>query len=263
MLRGHEYRDATHDPIGEGLLVICPRVDLREAECRSHPNEDVAAPERAKPGAARAAHRKRDDRSARTLRNVGNTRAPAYELARFAAMSLDKQAERLTRSDHGERHLKRAAIPLAASDRERADGAQQKADDRCLEELLLSHVADRVTERELDPRRVLPVDVIRDEDVSAGPRDVLGTFEMPGREECRERANDRKEKPPEQQLLLGKDRRSGDDGQERVTCRTRSRASRTESPSVSTRIASSAARSGATVRLLSSSSRRRISLSRS
>jgi len=63
-----------------------------------------------------------------------------------------------------------------------------------------------VTERELDPRRVFPVDVIRDEDVAAASRDVLRALQTPRCEERRERANDRKADAPEPQLLLGKDR---------------------------------------------------------
>jgi len=63
-----------------------------------------------------------------------------------------------------------------------------------------------VTHRELDPRRVLPIDVIRDEDVAAASRDVLRALQTPGREERRERANDRKAEAPEPELLLGKDR---------------------------------------------------------
>src|SRR5205085_10452409 len=142
---------------------------------------------------------------------------------------------------------------LAAPHRERADGAQEEADDGCLEELTLPHVSDRTTERELDPRRVLPVDVIRDEDVAAASWDVLAALEAPRREERRQRADDRKSDAPEPEPLLGKDRRAGDGAQERVTCSTRSSASPTDRPSVSTRIASLAAFRGATVRLLSSS----------
>src|SRR6266581_2611642 len=173
-------------------------------------------------------------------------------------MSRRQKAERLARRDHVERHPQRAAVGLAPPDRERADSAQEEADDRRLEELALAHVADGVTKRELDPRRVFPVDVVRDEDVAAAPRDVLAALETPRREERGERANDRKPDTPDPEPFLGKDRRTGKDGQERVTCSTRSSASPTERPSVSTSIASLAALRGATVRVLSSSSRRRI-----
>src|SRR6185437_3003842 len=178
-------------------------------------------------------------------------------------MALDEQAERLARGDDREGDLQRATIQLAAPDGERANGAEEKADHRRLEELGLPHVADGATKSELDPRRVLPVDVIRDQDVAAAPRDVLGPFETPRREEGRKNAERRKPYPPEPQLLLWKDGRAREDRHERVTWSTRSSASPTERPSVSTRIASLAAFSGATVRLLSSSSRRRISASRS
>ena len=77
--------------------------------------------------------------------------------------------------------------------------------------------ADRVTERELDPRWVLPVDVVRDEDVAAGSRDVLRALETPWREERRESANGRKPDAPDPEPLLRKDRRSGEHRQERVT----------------------------------------------
>src|SRR5256886_13804415 len=156
-----------------------------------------------------------------------------------------------------------AAVRLAATHRKRTDRAQQEAHDRRLEELALAHVTDRVAERELDPRRVLPVDVVRDEDVAAGLRDVLRALKTPRREESRKGADDRKSDAPAPEAFFRKDRRSGEDGHERVTCSTRSRASPTDRPSVSTRIASLAARSGATVRVLSSSSRRRISVSKS
>ena len=141
----------------------------------------------------------------------------ADELPRFAAMSLGEEAEWLPRRDHVQRHPQRAAIGLAAADGERADRAQQKADDRCLEELALAHVADGVTERELDPRRVFPVDVVRDEDVAAASRDVLRALEMPRCEERRDRANDRKPDAPDPEPLFRKDRHSGEHGHERVT----------------------------------------------
>src|SRR5712691_3213088 len=112
-------------------------------------------------------------------------------------MALSEKAERLPRRDHVERHPQCGAIRLAPSDRECADSAQQKPDDRRLEELLLAHVADRVTQREFDPRWVFPVDVVRDEDVAAASRDVLGALETPWSEERSETANDRKPDPPE------------------------------------------------------------------
>src|SRR6266849_3148593 len=117
-------------------------------------------------------------------------------------MALSEKAERLPRRDHVERHPQCGAIRLAPSDRKGADSAQQKPDNRRLEELLLPHVADRVTERELDPRWVLPVDVVRDEDVPTASRDVLSALEAPRREERRKSANDRKPEAPEPEPLL-------------------------------------------------------------
>ena len=123
----------------------------------------------------------------------------------------------MARGKDRERHVQRAPIAFAAADGERADGAQQKADDGCFEELLLAHVADRVAQRELDPRGIFPVDVIGDEDVPTAPRNVLRALESPRREDRRESANDRKADAPDPQPLLGKDRRSSDAGQDRVT----------------------------------------------
>src|SRR2546428_6593385 len=101
------------------------------------------------------------------LRDVGDTRPPADELTRFAAMSFGEEAERLTSGDDVERHLERAAVRFAAAHWERADRAQEETDDRRLEELALPHVADGVTERELDPRRVFPGAVVRGTAVGA------------------------------------------------------------------------------------------------
>jgi hypothetical protein len=64
-----------------------------------------------------------------------------------------------------------------------------------------------VAERELDPRRVLPVDVIGDEDVAAALGDVIAALETPRREEGRNCANRRKPDAPDPEALLGKDRR--------------------------------------------------------
>jgi hypothetical protein len=263
LLGRHQYRDTTHDRVGERLLIVALHIQIRGVERRTHPKDDVAAPECAESRAARAADRERDDRGARTRSDIANARTCADELPRFAAMSLNKEAERLACGEHGERNLQCAPIRFTPPDWKCANATQQKANDGCFEERLLTHVADRATQRELDPGWVLPVDVIGHEDVAAAPRDVLGALETPRREERRESANRRKPEAPDPEALLGKDRRSGDDGQERVTCSTRSRASPTERPSVSTRIASLAALRGATVRLLSSSSRRRISARRS
>jgi hypothetical protein len=60
-----------------------------------------------------------------------------------------------------------------------------------------------VTERELDPRRVFPVDVVRDEDVAAAPRDVFRSLETPRREERRDGPDEREEEAPEPETLLG------------------------------------------------------------
>src|SRR5207249_52253 len=170
------------------------------------------------------------------LRDVRDTGAAADQLATLAAVALRKEAERLSRGHDRERHLQRAAIRLAAAHRECADRAQEEPDDRGLEQLALSHVSNGATDRELDPRGILPVDVVRDEDVATAPRDVVGAFEAPRRQERRQGADDRKTDSPQPEPLLGKDRRSGDGAQERVTCSTRSSASPTERPSVSTRI---------------------------
>src|SRR2546427_8035740 len=85
-------------------------------------------------------------------------------------MSLRKEAQRLTRGEHRERHLQRTAVGLATPDRKCADRAQDVADHGNLEELTLGHVADGTTQRELHPRRGLPVDVVRDEDERSSRR---------------------------------------------------------------------------------------------
>src|SRR2546425_1390288 len=202
------------------------------------------------------------------LRDECHAGTPAKQLPALAAMSLRKEAQRLTRGEHRERHLQRTAVGLATPDRERPDRAEDIPDDRHLEELTLGHVADGTTQRELHPRRVLPVDVVRDEDERSARRDVLRALEPPRAKKSGEGADERKAEAPEPEPLLRQRRRSRErrhDGMGRrsITWSTRSSASRTERPSVSTTIASSAERSGATVRVLSSSSRRRISASRS
>src|SRR3989442_14037170 len=121
-------------------------------------------------------------------------------------MSFRENAGGWARRDHVERHPQRAAVGLPAPDRERSDSAQEEADDRRLEELALPHVADGVTKRELDPRRVLPVDVVRDEDVAAAPRDVVPALATPRREERGERAHDQKPDTPAPEPFLGHDR---------------------------------------------------------
>src|SRR6267378_982891 len=262
LLGRKKRRDATHDRVGHGLRIFGRDAEVARAEWLADAHVDVAAPERSEPRAAGATDRERDDRCARMLCDVRHAGTTADELAALAAMALRKEAERLPRGDDRERHLQRSAIRLAAPHRERADGAQEEPDDRRLEELALPHVPNRAAERELDPRRVLPIDMVRDEDVATAPRDVLGAFEAPRRKECRESANDRKSDSPEPQPLFGEDRGSGNGAQDRVTCITRSSASPTERPSVSTSIATLAALSGATARSLSSSSRRRISVRR-
>jgi hypothetical protein len=60
-----------------------------------------------------------------------------------------------------------------------------------------------VPERELDPRRVFPVDVIGNEDVATALRDVVGALETPRREERRECADGRKTDAPDPEALLG------------------------------------------------------------
>src|SRR5256712_9424384 len=202
------------------------------------------------------------------LRDECHAGTPAKQLPALAAMSLRKEAQRLTRGEHRERHLQRTAVGLATPDRKCADRAQDVADHGNLEELTLGHVADGTTQRELHPRRVLPVDVVRDEDERSSRRDVLRALEPPRAKKSGEGADERKAEAPEPEPLLRQRRRPGERrhdgiGRRSITLSTRSSASPTERPSVSTMIASSAARSGATVRLLSSSSRRRISASRS
>src|SRR2546425_1862627 len=230
--------------------------------------EDVAAPEATEPRPLRSGHRERDDRRVRVLCDERDAGTAAKELPALAAMAFGEIPQRLPGGEHGQRHLQRAAVRLAPPDWKRADRAEDVPDHRHLEELALGHVADGATQCELHPRRVLPVDVVRDEDERSARRDVLRALEAPRAEKRGDRAHDRKAEAPEPEPLL-RERRGfrehGHDGIGRrsITLRTRSNASRTDSPSVSTTIASSAARRGATVRLLSSSSRRRISASRS
>src|SRR5438552_18620443 len=117
-------------------------------------------------------------------------------------MSLRKEAQRLPCGEHGERHLQRAAVGLATPDRKCAARGQDVADHGNLEELTLGHVADGPTERELDPRRVLPVDVIRNEDERSSRRDVLRAFEPPRAKKSGEGADERKAEAPEPEPLL-------------------------------------------------------------
>src|SRR5207253_4485463 len=109
--------------------------EVRGAKRLPHADEDVAAPERSEPRALSPDDCERDERRAGVLCHVGDTRTPAVELTRFAAMSFGEEAERLTSGDDVERHLERAAVRLAAAHRERADR------DRKSTRLNSSHVA--------------------------------------------------------------------------------------------------------------------------
>src|SRR6266581_2714357 len=149
LLFGHERGDATHDRIGDRLRVVRLDNKVRRSERFPHADEDVAPPERSEPRALGPHNCEREKGRTRTLCDIGNAGMSADQLPRFAAMSLREKAERLARRDHVERHPQRAAVGLAPPDRERADSAQEEADDRGLEELALAHVADGVTKREL------------------------------------------------------------------------------------------------------------------
>src|SRR5207302_1148467 len=158
--------------------------------------------------------------------------------------------------EDGERRRERPAVRFAAAHREAADAAEGEPEDGDLEDLALGHVADGAPESELDPRRVLPVEVVRDHDERPAWRDPFRPLDAPGREERRDRADGRIAQAPHPEPLLREDRRPGEDGAHVATgrwtrARTRSSASRTERPSVSTTTASAAIRRGASARCCS------------
>src|SRR2546428_6421120 len=136
------------------------------------------------------------------LRDECHAGTPAKQLPALAAMSLRKEAQRLTRGEHRERHLQRTAVGLATPDRKCADRAQDVADHGNLEELTLGHVADGTTQRELHPRRVLPVDVVRDEDERSSRRGVLRAPPPPPAKKTGEGAGERETEAPEPEALF-------------------------------------------------------------
>src|SRR4029079_18443460 len=164
-------------------------------------------------------------------------------------------AERQSFREDIERQRDRAAIALAAPDREVPDAAEQEAQEEIVKDLGLRHPADRRADAERDARRILPARVVRDEDVRAGSRNVLGTIDLDPHERERDETDQRGEPAPQPQIADRRGRRLREEPLDHVVvmiASTFSRACPTERPSVWMTIASSAAFIGATARSLSS-----------
>src|SRR5258708_24474540 len=93
--------------------------------------------------------------------------------------ALREEPQRIARPEDLQGCRERATVALATPDGKATLPAHEPTEEEHVEGLDLRHEADADPERELDDRRVLPVGVVRDDDVPEAPRDPFAAHETP------------------------------------------------------------------------------------
>src|SRR5688500_13979080 len=116
-------------------------------------------------------HRERDDRDvARARREETDAGLAPLKDTGLTPVPLREESEDLAASEDAQCGHERATVALAPTHREGTGVADNEAEDRECEGLDLRRVTHGQIEADRDQRRILPVDVIRNEDVGAGLR---------------------------------------------------------------------------------------------
>src|SRR5688572_13698637 len=149
-----------------------------------------------------ADHRDRHDRNVTRARGEeADAGFAPDERTALAPVPLREEPEDLAAREHAKRGHQRTAITLTPPDRERTGGTHEISEQRNVEGLDLGHVAHRQIERDRDERWVLPVDVIRHEDVRAVTWKVLPVLDANMHQGEDDRADRREQEAPQEETL--------------------------------------------------------------
>src|SRR5438132_2174779 len=162
----------------------------------------MTAEDQAEQRLLRPDHRDRDQWDLRMPRcEESHTGLAAQHRAALAPMTLGKEPEDLTALEHTERRHESTTIALTSSHRERTGRPDDVAEQRIAECLDLRHVPHGQIERDRDERWILPVDVVRHEDVGATRRQVLTALDLNAHERHDDGADRREQDAPQPQTL--------------------------------------------------------------